>query len=156
MAIEIERKYLVHPSSWSELTKPQGLYCEQTYLLKDDARTVRIRVLGDKGFITFKGKTIGFSKPEFEYEIPVEEAKEMISLFGEVIIEKTRYLFPQGDLTWEVDVFFGDNEGLIVAEIELTSENELFEKPEWIAAEVTGDYRYSNSNLQSNPYKNWK
>lgn len=156
MALEIERKFLVHPTLWEELQKPKGLYCEQTYLLKDDARTVRIRVMGTKGFITFKGKTVGFSKPEFEYEVPVEEAKEMIALFGEIIIEKTRYLFPQGDLIWEVDVFYGDNAGLIVAEIELTSEDEKFDQPAWIATEVTGDYRYSNSNLQDHPYKEWK
>jgi CYTH domain-containing protein len=109
MALEIERKFLVKPQLWNDLIKPEGLICQQTYLLKDDFRTVRVRVLGEKGFITFKGKTIGFSKPEFEYEIPLSEAKEMIQLFGEVTIEKTRFLFPQGRHTWEVDVFFGDN-----------------------------------------------
>jgi CYTH domain-containing protein len=156
MAIEIERKFLVHPKLWNDLTKPEGLYCQQTYLLKDEDRTVRVRVIGNKGFITFKGKTVGFSKPEFEYEIPASEAKEMMLLFGEITIEKTRFLFPQDNQTWEVDVFYGDNEGLIVAEIELKSESETFSQPDWIAKEVTGDYRYSNSNLQSNPYINWK
>lgn len=156
MVLEIERKFLVHESNWQDLAKPIGLYCEQTYLLKDEARTVRIRVMGDKGFITLKGKTIGFSKPEFEYEVPAKEAIEMIGLFGEIVIKKTRYLFPQGELTWEVDVFHEDNEGLIIAEIELQSEDQEFEIPNWIAEEVTGDYRYSNSNLQGNPYKIWK
>ncbi len=156
MAVEIERKFLVHPQLWQDLSKPEGLYCLQTYLLKDEAKTVRVRILGNKGFITLKGKTVGFSKPEFEYEIPAKEAKEMIKIFGDVLIEKTRYLFPQGKYTWEVDVFEGDNKGLIVAEIELKSELDKFDKPEWIAKEVTGDYRYSNSNLQGNPYKNWK
>jgi len=156
MAVEIERKFLVTPELWDNLTKPDGLECIQTYLLKDDYRTVRVRVLGDKGFITFKGKTVGFSKPEFEYQVPVNEAKEMIQLFGETTITKTRYLFPQGKHTWEVDVFYGDNEGLIVAEIELSSEDETFSLPEWIAEEVTGDYKYSNSNIQGHPFKNWK
>ena len=123
---------------------------------KEIDKTIRVRVLGEKGFITIKGTTIAFTKPEFEYEIPLEDAKEMIGMFGEKLIDKVRYLFPMGNHTWEVDVFYGDNAGLIVAEIELTSEDENFSKPEWVDQEVTGDLRYSNSSLQGNPYCNWK
>ena len=156
MAIEIERKFLVKKELWEAVDKPMGLVCKQTYLHKEIDKTIRVRVLGDKGFVTFKGKTIGFSKPEFEYEIPLQDANEMISMFGQKLIDKVRYLIPIDGHTWEVDVFFGDNAGLIVAEIELKSEQEIFSVPEWVDKEVTGDLRYSNSSLQGNPYCNWK
>ncbi len=155
MILEIERKFLVHHDLWNTLSKPNGLVCKQTYIHKDPEKTVRIRTLGTKGFITLKGKQVGISKPEFEYEIPIQDAIEMIDLFGEIVIEKVRYIIPNGNHNWEVDVFSGDNEGLIVAEIELKSDNENFEIPAWIAKEVSDDYRYSNSNLQSHPFKNW-
>ena len=156
MALEIERKFLINEILWNTFDKPDGLICKQTYLHKEIDKTIRVRVLGEKGFITFKGRTVGFTKPEFEYEIPLSDAKEMIEMFGELVIDKIRYIIPFKEHNWEVDVFFGDNAGLIVAEIELKSEDEHFAKPEWIDKEVTGDLRFSNSNLQSNPYKNWK
>ncbi len=155
MILEIERKFLVHNDLWNELKKPAGLYCKQTYIHKDSEKTVRIRTLGTKGFVTFKGKQVGISKPEFEYEIPIQDAIEMIDLFGEIVIKKVRHIIPNGIHNWEVDVFSGVNEGLIVAEIELKSDNENFEIPDWISKEVSDDYRYSNSNLQTHPFKNW-
>ena len=156
MALEIERKFLINEDLWNSFEKPIGLVCKQTYLHKEIDKTIRVRVLGEKGFFTIKGRTIGFTKPEFEYEIPLKDAKEMIEMFGESVIDKIRYVIPYHGHIWEVDVFFGENAGLIIAEIELKSEEESFLKPEWLAKEVTGDMRFSNSSLQNNPYKDWK
>lgn len=155
MSVEIERKFLVHKYLWDAIEKPHGLECKQTYIQNNPEKTVRARTLGTKGFITLKGKQEGISRREFEYEIPYQDAIEMIALFGEMVIEKIRYIIPFGNHNWEVDVFSGDNEGLIVAEIELQSDSENFEIPSWIAKEVSDDYRYINSNLQSHPFKNW-
>ena len=132
----------------------------QGYLSSVPERTVRIRVKGDKGFITVKGigNDSGASRFEWEKEIPVPEVQDLLKLAGPGVIDKTRYLVKNtdGKHTWEVDEFYGDNEGLIVAEVELADENEPFDKPAWLGEEVTGDPKYFNSMLMKNPYKNWK
>lgn len=155
MAKEIERKFLVDQDAWDSLAKPDGVQYRQGYILSEKHRTVRVRVAGDKGFITLKGKAVGISRDEFEYEIPVDEAEEILKNFAINGTEKIRYCIPFSGFTWEVDVFSGENDGLIVAEIELTSEQEEFEKPNWVAAEVTEDARYFNANLAVHPYIGW-
>ena len=119
---------------------------------------MRVRVKGDKGFITIKGigNASGASRYEWEKEIPVEEVKELLLICEPGVIDKTRYLVKAGEYTFEVDEFYGDNEGLTVAEVELPDENAAFERPEWLGEEVTGDPRYYNSMLMKNPFKNWK
>lgn len=155
MAIEIERKFLLRQSITS-ITDKKGLLYIQAYLNESPERTVRIRVAGDKAFLTVKGKSSGFTKLEFEYEIPVEDAKQMLKLCENTPLEKIRYRVPYGSHIWEVDCFYGENEGLVLAEIELKSEDESFEMPEWIGDEVTSDKRYYNSYLSAHPYKTWK
>jgi adenylate cyclase len=156
MGVEIERKFLVDHAAWQKLDKPQGIHYKQGYILSDDKRTVRVRIAGGHGYITLKGALEGrMSRSEYEYEIPVADAGEILKAFTNNGTEKIRYRIPAGDFTWEVDEFSGDNAGLIVAEIELKSENDKFEKPGWIAEEVTDDYRYANSNLAVHPYKDW-
>jgi adenylate cyclase len=155
MGVEIERKFLVDHAKWNNLDKPEGSIFRQGYMLRDADKTIRIRVTGNKGFITIKGKTTGISHSEHEYEIPVIDGDELLSAFCEAVISKTRYCITYAGKVWEVDVFTGDNDGLIVAEIELDDEQETFETPDWLAAEVTGDERYYNSNLSVHPYKNW-
>ena len=155
MASEIERKFLVDKESWNSLKKPQPKYIKQAFILKDDKKVTRIRITSSKALLTIKGKSNGISRLEFEYEIPMQDAEEMISNLGGNIIEKDRFEIKNQNHTWEVDVFYGENEGLIVAEIELDSEDESFDKPIWIAKEVSDDVRYFNSNLESNPYSKW-
>lgn len=155
MGTEIERKFLVVGDEWRE--GAVGVDCRQGYLAVDHARSVRVRVMGDKGFITIKGATHGISRAEFEYEIPAGDAREILdTMCAESQVIKTRYLVKYGGFTWEVDVFAGDNQGLIVAEIELTSEDQKFELPPWIGEEVSHDHRYGNLNLSRNPYCRWK
>ena len=156
MPIEIERKFLVHQEKWEALEKPLGNHFRQGYLLTDPQKTIRVRETSEKGFITIKGISVGASRAEYEYEIPKLEAKELLDQFAISELSKVRYEIPSENRVGEIDVFFGDNEGLIVAEIELTSENEKFNLPDWIADEVTEDDRYYNSNLTLNPFKNWK
>lgn len=155
MGKEIERKFLVNDKVKLYLNDADSNFCIQTYISSDSEKIVRARVLEDKGFITIKSKVVGFSRHEFEYEIPKADALELIELFGNNVIEKTRYLIPHGNHTWEVDLFSGLNNGLIVAEIELNSENEQFELPEWIDKEVSGDVKYYNNNLQKKPFCEW-
>ena len=126
----------------------------QGYICSDPGRTVRVRVRGDKGFLTIKGQSSedGLSRFEWEKEIPVSEALELMNLCVSGVIDKTRYLVPCGDHTYEVDVFHGANEGLVLAEIELSDELEAFEKPSWLGEEVTGDMRYYNSMLSLHPF----
>jgi CYTH domain-containing protein len=154
MAIEIERKFLTKSNEWKNLAN--GIrYC-QGYLPVSGECIVRIRIAGNEGFITIKGRAIGASRIEYEYEIPAVEAEAILKDFCEKpLIEKLRYKVHYAGMTWEIDEFYGDNAGLITAEIELSSENQSFELPPWIDKEVTGDHRYSNSNLVKNPYKNW-
>ena len=130
----------------------------QGYLSSVPERTVRVRVKGDKGFITIKGigNASGASRFEWEREIPVEDVKALLEICEPGVIDKTRYLVKVGPHTFEVDEFYGDNEGLTVAEVELSDENEAFDKPSWLGEEVTGDAKYYNSMLMKNPYKNWK
>ncbi len=154
MALEIERKFLLKDSSWRGVVQTETVI-KQGYLNSAIERTLRVRVLGDKGFLTIKGKTENLTRKEFEYEVPLEEAVEMIALSEKPIIEKIRYTVELDGLLWEIDEFFGINEGLIVAEVELKSEEQRFILPEWIGVEVSSDSRYYNSALLSNPYSTW-
>lgn len=155
MAKEIERKFLVKSLEWKEQT--EGILYRQGYLNSLKERTVRIRTINKKAFITIKGITVGVSRLEFEYEIPFADAKQMLDeLVEKPIIEKYRYKLKQGDLMWEIDEFLGENEGLIVAEVELKDAQQTFVKPAWLGEEVSSDPRYFNSNLVLNPYKNWR
>ena len=154
MAKEIERKFLVVGDAWKKLA--QGVHYRQGYLNSMKERTVRIRTVGDKAFMTVKGPTVGVTRLEFEYPIPFEDCVTMLEHLAEQpIIEKTRYKIPMGEFVWEIDEFHGVNEGLIVAEIELKSEDQAFEKPTWIGEEVSGDPRYYNSMLVAHPYSTW-
>lgn len=155
MALEIERKFLVKEKLWQQSDKPSGEFFRQGYLLTDPVKTVRVRLTADKGFITIKGISVGATRTEYEYEIPASDAEELLNEFSGSELSKTRYkIFFEGKL-WEVDEFLGDNEGLIVAEIELESEDENFALPEWVDVEVTSEEKYYNSNLTLNPFKNW-
>jgi adenylate cyclase len=156
MAQEIERKFLVKGDFKPFVTKSTRI--TQGYLSSVPERTVRVRIKGEKGFLTIKGigNASGASRFEWEKEISVEEAKSLLELCEPGIIDKTRYIVPEeSGLLFEVDEFYGDNNGLTVAEIELPSEDQLFTKPEWLGEEVTGDVKYFNSMLMKNPYKNW-
>lgn len=155
MAKEIEHKFLVKGDAWRQLAK--GTHYRQGYLNSTKERTVRIRTIDDKAFMTVKGPTVGLTRMEFEYEIPHADCVTMLENLAEKpIIEKARYKIPQGDLTWEIDEFFGVNEGLIVAEIEVPDENTVFEKPEWVGEEVSDDPRYFNSSLVKHPFTTWE
>ena len=156
MAQEIERKYLVDRKKWQALTKPAGQLYRQGYLLTDPQKTIRVRLTEASGFLTIKGATKGATRPEYEYEIPVKDAKELLDNFSDAELTKTRYKVTYKNKLWEVDEFLDDNEGLIVAEIELKSEGELFDVPDWIGKEVTGEEKYYNANLVLNPYQNWE
>jgi CYTH domain-containing protein len=128
----------------------------QGYLNTAKERTVRVRTIGDKGYLTVKGETKGATRLEFEYEIPVDDACQMLDeLCERPLIEKTRRKIEKDGLTWEIDEFFGENKGLIVAEVELEDEDQVFSKPAWIATEVTDEPRYFNANLVDNPYSQW-
>lgn len=144
---EIERKFLVKDSISEVLKGIKGKAIRQGYISEQDGVTVRVRTKGDKGFLTIKGKTSGITRSEFEYEIPFNEAESLLEDFCPRFLSKVRYEVQNGDHTWEIDVFHGKLEGLIVAEIELKSENEGFGLPEWIAEEVSHDPQYYNSNL---------
>lgn len=169
MAQEIERKFLVNSKDYRLHTQP--VHYRQGYIPTLNGMTVRIRIAGDQGFVTFKDHAVGFTRHEFEYLIPLEDAKQMLDLMcSHPQIEKNRYVIPieqtlpagttlepalQG-LHWEVDEFLGDNEGLIVAELEVPTEDTKFPLPSWLGPEVTGDHRYYNSHLCKHPYKEWK
>ena len=155
MGVEIERKFLVDHEKWRQVIKPTGTHYRQGYLLNDDERTIRVRVTDQQGFITLKGATTGITRKEYEYKIPVEDGNELLDSFALSEIEKIRYRIEFGDKLWEVDEFLGDNEGLIMAEIELKNETEKFEKPGWATKEVSDDERYYNSNLSTHPFKKW-
>lgn len=155
MGIEIERKFLVDRDKWNDLAKPAGRLFKQGYILSDANRTVRIRVTNDAAWITLKGSTTGITRREYEYSIPIPDGNEMLARLTVSSLEKTRYEIEFAGKVWEVDVFAGVNDGLIVAEIELDREDEAFEKPNWIMDEVTDDHRYANSSLSVMPYKDW-
>ena len=155
MAQEIERKFLVKGDFKPFVQKETRII--QGYLSSVPERTVRVRTKGEKGFLTIKGigNESGASRYEWESEISTEDAKNLLAICEPGVIDKTRYLVEVGKHTYEVDEFYGENDGLTVAEIELNSEDEAFEKPEWLGEEVTGDVKYYNSMLMKNPYKNW-
>jgi len=154
MGTEIERKFLVKGDSWRSQGK--GKRYRQGYLSTVKERTVRVRTAGDEGYITVKGITKGDTRPEYEYEIPLADANEMLDQLCErPIIEKTRYRIPQGPVVWEVDEFEGVNRGLITAEVELKDANQQVALPDWIEKEVTGDPRYYNANLVAKPFTTW-
>lgn len=156
MAIEIERKFLVDASLLPKLVG--GKKIKQGYLPSSNNTVTRIRLKGDKAFLTIKGENnaAGTSRLEFEYSIPPADAEQMIrELCQQPVVEKVRYEIPLGGHVCELDIFGGDNEGLLVAEIELASESEVFERPEWLTKEVTGDPKYYNSSLIKTPFKAW-
>ncbi|MET3107318.1 adenylate cyclase [Oxalobacteraceae bacterium GrIS 2.11] len=153
MALEIERKFLVHGTPWQSL--PQGALMRQGYLLASPQRVVRVRIEGDAAMLTIKGGGQGIVRGEWEYPIPVKDAHELLQLCEQPLIEKYRYRILHEGMLWELDVFTGDNAGLVVAEIELDSESQTFSKPDWVAEEVTQDPRYLNANLMRHPYSKW-
>jgi CYTH domain-containing protein len=153
--MEIERKFLVHKEGWLKANKPAGEHITQGYLTVDPEKTIRVKVKNNAGFITIKGKTVNISREEYEFPIPADEAAEVIQKFAGDTIDKIRFTLNYKGKKWEVDEFLGDNEGLLLAEIELDTENESFEKPEWIDKEVSDDNRYYNSNLSKHPFKVW-
>ncbi len=154
MAIEIERKFLVQGDSWRSLGI--GKRYIQGYIPTQDLTTVRVRIAGDAAYLTIKGKNQGMVRSEFEYAIPLADAELMLeTLCHPPLIEKIRYRIPQENWVWEVDEFKGANEGLIIAEVELTSESQAIALPEWIGEEVTHDPRYYNANLVNHPYQSW-
>lgn len=155
MALEIEHKFLLKNDQWRNSISNSFEY-KQGYLISDDQRSVRVRLSGSQAWLNIKSATIGSQRLEYEYEIPKEEGLEILeSLCLKPLVEKTRYLVPYQQHTWEIDVFKGENEGLIVAEIELSEPNEDFALPEWVGIEVTEDIRYYNNNLSQHPYKHW-
>lgn len=145
--MEIERKFTVNIEKWAEVVKPQPISIAQSYLSSSPECTVRVRWKGDTAYLTIKGKTAGISRSEFEYEVPVSEAKEMMNTLSTKTLSKLRYEINVGNHLWEVDVFEGKLAGLIIAEIELSSEDEQFELPEWVIEDVSHDAQYYNSNL---------
>ena len=155
--IEIERKFLVNSNDFKTQAFTQNRIA-QGYLSSVPGRTVRVRIKGNKGFLTIKGASneSGLSRFEWEKEIPFDEASALLQLCEEGIIDKTRFEVKMGNHVFEIDEFYGDNEGLIMAEVELKSETEPFEKPSWLGKEVTNDKRYYNSYLSKQPFKNWK
>ena len=153
MALEIERKFLVTSDAWRD--GPAGVRISQGYLTRDPARTVRVRIAGGKAFITIKGKTSGVSRPEFEYPIPVDEARALLDLCLPPLIDKVRHERQHGGHLWEIDEFLGANAGLVVAEIELADAHESFERPEWLGREVSDDLRYYNASLAERPWSEW-
>lgn len=153
MGIEIERKFCVVGTDWKTSA---GVRLSQGYLNRDKARTVRVRIAGDAAFLTVKGISQGATRAEFEYAIPLDDARQLLALCDGPLIDKTRYVIAHQGTTWEVDEFWGDNAGLVVAEVELQSEDQPFARPPWLGAEVTHDARYFNSSLASHPYCQWR
>jgi len=157
VGVEIERKFLVLNDSWRENVQDCTKYV-QAYLSKEPERTVRVRIAGEKAYLTIKGqapKDKPLETPEFEYEIPKQDAENLLPLCLPGSIDKTRHKVKYGGFTWEVDVFDGDNKGLVVAEIEIPTSGTVFDKPSWLGQEVTDDNRYKNAALSTTPYKNW-
>ena len=153
MGIEIERKFLVKDASW-KAAADQGRVCRQGYLLSDGGMTLRVRLIGENAFLTIKGPSRGISRQEFEYEIPSADAEALLELC-EHHVEKVRYLISYAGSVWELDVFAGANEGLVLAEIELESEEQKISRPEWVGEEVSGDPRYYNACLAKHPFTGW-
>lgn len=156
MALEIERKFLVEGDFKQDATASYRI--AQGYICSVPGRTVRVRIMDDKGYLTIKGaaREGGFARFEWETEIPFKDAQDLMNLCDKGVIDKIRYHVPAGDHVFEVDEFYGDNAGLVVAEVELSSEDEAFVRPSWLGREVTGDRRYYNSCLLSSPFCTWK
>jgi adenylate cyclase len=156
MAIETERKFLLQNDDWRNLTVGLGTVYRQGYLASGIERTVRVRIAGTQAYLTIKGASIGISRSEFEYKIPIADATEMLeTLCDRPMIEKTRYKIPWQGVMWEIDEFIGENKGLILAEVELSDPNQPLILPDWIGQEVSDDPRYFNSNLVKHPFCNW-
>lgn len=153
MSTEIERKFLVRGTDWRQ-GAPVRL--RQGYLNRDKERTVRVRIAGSRAYLTIKGLTRGVSRPEFEYEIPLQDGEALLTLCDGLPLEKDRYTLQHAGATWEVDEFLGANAGLAIAEIELNDERQEFERPGWLSTEVTDDPRYFNSSLIAAPYRTWR
>lgn len=156
MAIEIERKFLVRDDSYKHESFSSS-HIRQGYLCSERGKTIRVRIRDEQAYLTIKGPSVdgGLSRYEFEYEIPLDDAEKLMTLCEPGIIDKRRWLVKSGDHVFEVDEFFGDNEGLVMAEVELRTANEEPEIPHFIGQEVTGDRRYYNSQLRRNPYRLW-
>lgn len=156
MSVEIERKFLVKNWNWKRELK--GIHYRQGYLNTDKERVVRVRTIDDKAFLTIKGKVVGISRLEFEYEIPYKEAQQLLdNLCEKPLIDKHRYKLPiKNGLVWEIDEFHAENEGLVVAEIELASEEQAFPRPNWLGKEISGNPKYYNSNLIKYPFSMWE
>ncbi len=154
MGREIERKFLLRGDDWRQLGT--GVLYRQGYLTSGEGCTVRVRVAGEQGYLTIKSATTGISRAEYEYAIPLVEAMELLDrLCQRPLIEKTRYRIPWQTVVWEVDEFAGENQGLIMAEVELTDPDQALDLPDWIGEEVSGDSRYFNSNLVKHPFREW-
>ena len=152
MGIEIERKFLINGDAWRSVSP---IYFCQGYLNRDKECTVRVRVFGDNACLTVKGINKGSTRSEFEYSIPKNDGQQLLQLCKQPLIEKNRFIVSYANKKWEVDEFLGSNKGLVIAEIELQSEDEIFELPPWVAEEVTNDARYFNSQLSIKPYTTW-
>lgn len=153
MAIEIERKFLVTGTPWRQAP---GVRISQGYLNRDKARTVRVRIAGPKAYLTIKGASRGASRLEFEYEVPLADAEQLLRLCDGPVVDKIRHTLEHKGFIWEIDVFLKENHGLIIAEIELPAEDQPFERPPWVGREVTDDPRYFNANLAVHPYRDWR
>lgn len=154
MATEIERKFLVKGDDWRSLAI--GVLYRQGYIASGQGRTVRVRIAGSVGYLTLKGATVGISRSEFEYVIPVADAAELLNtLCDRPLIEKIRYRIQWNGVIWEIDEFTGENQGLLLAEVELSHEHQLIDLPTWIGREVSTDSRYFNSNLAKHPFTRW-
>lgn len=155
MAVEIERKFLVASDAWRAPGLEVGRY-RQGYLARGEACVVRVRIAGERAFLTLKGRALNLTRPEYEYDIPAHDAEAMLAQFAQgALVEKTRYLVPHAGRTWEVDVFHGENEGLVLAELELSREDEPFVRPPWLGREVSSEPRYQNASLALRPYRSW-
>ncbi|HEY8606129.1 MAG TPA: CYTH domain-containing protein [Noviherbaspirillum sp.] len=154
MGVEIERKFLVRGDAWKRLAP--GVLLRQGYLSSSAERIVRVRIEDAAATLTIKGRTTGATRGEWEYPMPLEDARVLLDTLCErPLVEKFRYRIPIGGMMWEVDEFLGENAGLVVAEIELTSEDQSFDRPEWLGEEVTHDSRYANASLLRHPYCRW-
>ena len=153
MGLEIERRFKVNGDAWRDLA--QGLVYRQGYMSVEPDRTVRVRIVGDEAWLTLKGQISHAKRHEFEYPIPKADAETMMAAMCPMAVEKTRRRIEYGGFVWEVDEFFGTNAGLVLAEIDLPSENTAFEKPDWVGEEVTEDGRYTNAYLSAHPYTTW-
>ena len=155
MKVEIERKFLVKNQDWKKLIVEKHSI-QQGYLNTDKSCNVRVRIMNSAAFITIKGKRVNTARPEFEYEIPLNDAESILKLTKNSIIKKTRFTVNHKGQIWEIDQFEGDNQGLVIAEIELKQKDEVISLPNWIGTEISNDERFYNLSLSSNPFKNWK